>query len=119
MSKRLCCKYNNSKEVRFGMERQVPGNYVRFPRVEVDCPGARIAEGFAQIVPALRSAAGTGKTVVSVECYPGVDQQELWEGLAALNPVLVIHSDDLAFAPEKWTPCWSRIFCPRTRCSAL
>lgn len=101
MSKRLCCKYNNSKEVRFGMERQVPGNYVRFPRVEVDCPGARIAEGFAQIVPALRSAAGTGKTVVSVECYPGVDQQELWEGLAALNPVLVIHSDDLAFAPEK------------------
>ena len=83
------------------MERQVPGNYVRFPRVEVDCPGARIAEGFAQIVPALRSAAGTGKTVVSVECYPGVDQQELWEGLAALNPVLVIHSDDLAFAPEK------------------
>ena len=76
------------------------GGYVRLPRVEVSCPGARVWEGFGGIAAALRDAAA-GKRVVSVECYPGVDQAELLAGLAALSPSLVIHSDDLAFEPEK------------------
>ena len=36
-----------------------------------------------------------------MECYPGVNQQELLEGLQSLGAVLTIHSDDLAFEPEK------------------
>lgn len=82
------------------MEKVRSGNYVLYPHVEVNCPEARLAEGFAQIMPMLRAAA-EGKRVLTVECYPGVDQQELLEGLAGLEPVLVIHSDDLAFEPEK------------------
>lgn len=83
------------------MNREQAGGYVLFPRVEVDCPDARVYEGFGAIAPALAAAAGPGKAVVSVECYPGVDQQELADGLAALHPVLVIHSDELAWEPEK------------------
>ena len=82
------------------MEKVRSGNYVLYPHVEVNCPEARLAEGFAQIMPMLRAAA-EGKRVLTVECYPGVDQQELLEGLTGLEPVLVIHSDDLAFEPEK------------------
>ena len=82
------------------MEKVRSGNYVLYPHVEVNCPEARLAEGFSQIMPMLRAAA-EGKRVLTVECYPGVDQQELLEGLAGLEPVLVIHSDDLAFEPEK------------------
>ena len=83
------------------MNREQAGGYVLFPRVEVDCPDARVYAGFGAIAPALAAAAGPGKAVVSVECYPGVDQQELADGLAALHPVLVIHSDELAWEPEK------------------
>ena len=82
------------------MERQKAGGYVRFPRVEVHCPDARVWEGFGDIAAALGGAAA-GKRVITVECYPGVDQDELLAGLAALDPALVIHSDDLAFEPEK------------------
>ena len=67
------------------MNREQAGGYVLFPRVEVDCPDARVYEGFGAIAPALAAAAGPGKAVVSVECYPGVDQQELLDGLAALR----------------------------------
>lgn len=83
------------------MKKQQAGEYVQFPRVEVNCPRAQVYEGFEEIAPALAAAAGSGKTVVSVECYPGVDQQELADGLTALCPVLVIHSDELAWEPEK------------------
>lgn len=76
------------------------GKYVLYPRVAVHCPDARLAEGFAQIVPMLREATA-GKRVLSVECYPGTDQEELFRGLAALHPALVIHSDDLAWEPDK------------------
>lgn len=99
------------------MEKVRSGNYVLYPHVEVNCPEARLAEGFAQIMPMLRAAA-EGKRVLTVECYPGVDQQELLEGLAGLEPVLVIHSDDLAFEPENWTQPWSRTCCPTIPCSA-
>ena len=43
----------------------------------------------------------SGHTVLVVECYPGVNQAELLEGLSRLNFSEVIHSDDLAFEPEK------------------
>lgn len=76
------------------------GKYILYPRVAVHCPDARLAEGFSQIVPMLREATA-GKRVLSVECYPGTDQEELRRGLAALDPVLVIHSDDLAWEPDK------------------
>lgn len=89
------------------------GRYVMFPRVDVCCPDARVYEGAGAIARALGDACGTGKCVLSIECYPGVDQQELLDGLAALHPALVIHSDDLAFEPEKLDTALERDLLPQ------
>lgn len=89
------------------------GRYVMFPRVDVCCPDARMYEGAGAIARALGDACGTGKCVLSIECYPGVDQQELLDGLAALHPALVIHSDDLAFEPEKLDAALERDLLPQ------
>lgn len=89
------------------------GRYVMFPRVDVCCPDARVYEGAGAIARALGDACGTGKCVLSIECYPGVDQQELLDGLAALHPALVIHSDDLAFEPEKLDAALERDLLPQ------
>lgn len=89
------------------------GRYVMFPRVDVCCPDARVYEGAGTIARALGDACGTGKCVLSIECYPGVDQQELLDGLAALHPALVIHSDDLAFEPEKLDAALERDLLPQ------
>lgn len=89
------------------------GRYVMFPRVDVCCPDARVYEGAGAIARALGDACVTGKCVLSIECYPGVDQQELLDGLAALHPALVIHSDDLAFEPEKLDAALERDLLPQ------
>lgn len=89
------------------------GRYVMFPQVDVCCPDARVYEGAGAIARALGDACGTGKCVLSIECYPGVDQQELLDGLAALHPALVIHSDDLAFEPEKLDAALERDLLPQ------
>lgn len=89
------------------------GRYVMFPRVDVCCPDARMYEGAGAIARALGDACVTGKCVLSIECYPGVDQQELLDGLAALHPALVIHSDDLAFEPEKLDAALERDLLPQ------
>ena len=85
--------------------------YRTLPRVAVHCPGVQYQAGFAHIAPALKAAAA-GRRVVTVDCYPGVDQAELAAGLAALDPVLVIHSDDLALEPEKLDAALERDLLP-------
>lgn len=40
------------------------------------------------------------KTIITVECYPGVDQEEVLSLFSPLDPVETVHSDDLALAPE-------------------
>ena len=99
----LCCRYNKAKEADIVMmraEKEETGRYVLFPRVKAECPEARVSQGTPAIGAALRGAM-QGHKVLCVECYPGVDQEEV---LACLQPVgaqLVVHSDDLAFEPEK------------------
>ena len=95
------------------MCQEKSGRYVMFPRVDVCCPDARVYEGAGAIARALGDACVTGKCVLSIECYPGVDQQELLDGLAALHPALVIHSDDLAFEPEKLDAALERDLLPQ------
>lgn len=83
------------------MSLEKTSGYRQHPTIEVDCPGAVVSQGFDEILPQLRQALVGGKKVLCVECYPGVDQEELLQGLMGLQPALVIHSDDLAFEPEK------------------
>ena len=40
------------------------------------------------------------KTVITVECYPGVNQEEVLSLFSPLEPVETVHSDDLALPPE-------------------
>lgn len=75
-------------------------NYIRFPRTPVSEDSSAVALGFDEICRRL-DRRFRGKTVVSVECYPGVDQAELLRGLEPLGFTEIIHSDDLAFEPEK------------------
>lgn len=78
------------------------GSYRRFPKTVVETDGGAVRTGFDEICARLAEACrGRAKTVLTVECYPGVDQRELLQGLQPLQPALVVHSDDLAFEPEK------------------
>lgn len=76
-------------------------NYVQFPHISVRCPQAEVEQGYDQIVRALDAAAHGPKTILTVECYPGTDQEELLRGLSPLRARLVIHSDDLAFEASR------------------
>ena len=99
----LCCKGNQNKEAGSAMTRakqEDTGRYVQFPRVQVNCPKARVSQDGAAIGKALRRAM-QGRKVLCVECYPGVDQAEVLACLAPVGAELVLHSDDLAFEPEK------------------
>lgn len=68
----------------------------------VETDGGAVRTGFDEICARLAEVCrGRAKTVLTVECYPGVDQRELLQGLQPLQPALVVHSDDLAFESEK------------------
>ena len=82
------------------VKKEDTGRYVLFPRVQVNCPEARVSRDAAAIGEALRRAM-QGRKVLCVECYPGVDQAEVLACLAPVGAELVLHSDDLAFEPEK------------------
>lgn len=73
--------------------------YRRFPTIQVGAAdhAARGTDAVKQELHAL--CAGSSKTVVTVECYPGTDQAEI----LALFPhaELVIHADDLAILPAE------------------
>ena len=73
--------------------------YRRFPTIQVGAAdhAARGTDAVKQELHAL--CAGSSKTVVTVECYPGTDQAEI----LALFPhaELVIHADDLAIPPAE------------------
>ncbi len=93
------------------MSEKSVSNFVQFPKCKIDCPNAQVFEGFAAISEILKEKVQGEKTVLTIECYPGVDQNELLEGIASLEPTLVIHSDELAFEPEKWMRFWKKTFC--------
>ena len=73
--------------------------YRRFPTIQVGAAdhAARGTDAVKQELHAL--CAGSSKTVVTVECYPGTDQAEI----LALFPhaELIIHADDLAIQPAE------------------
>lgn len=58
------------------------GSYRRFPKTAVKTDGGAVRTGFDEIRARLAGACrGRAKTVLTVECYPGVDQRELLQGL--------------------------------------
>ena len=78
-------------------------NYDKFPFVAVPGTDDACVAGWADIGQRLRAtvqAGGRAKTVIVVECYPGVDEAAVWEALVReLNPHMTICTAD-ALKPE-------------------
>ena len=83
------------------MKKIGAGQFERFPQIEIKGVKATVCEGLSNAVSQWKKDCKGEKTVITIECYPGVNQEELEQGLQALGASLVIHSDDLAFEPEK------------------
>ena len=83
-------------------------HYDPFPKISVSGSSEAVSLGFPAICERLRRLIRQ-KTVITVECYPGVDQEAVLEGLSPAGIFAVLHSDDLAFEPEKMTAYWPRI----------
>ena len=74
--------------------------YRQFPTIAVTGHDGDADRGFGAIRHRIAGLCrGRDKTVLVVECYPGVDQRELLEGLAPLGLAAAVHSDDLALSP--------------------
>ncbi len=72
--------------------------YRRFPTIQA-APTARAVRGTDAVKQELHTLCGEDRLVVTVECYPGVDQAEV----LALFPraALVLHADELAIPPAE------------------
>ena len=76
--------------------------YRQFPTISITGypdSAAAGAESIRERVAAL--CQGRKKTVVTVECYPGVDQSEVLALFSPLGLAGVIHSDSLALPPDQ------------------
>lgn len=81
-------------------------NYVIKPKMQISENADGIYSGFNEIASKLSDFCNSRKkTLIVVECYPGVDQNELLNGLKSLSFGLIINSDNLAFEPEKIDDC--------------
>lgn len=86
-----------------GRARRVPlrshSNYDKYPSVAVSQSTSNCWTGWPAILDRLRSLIGRGRSVVSVECYPGSFEQEIRRTLEeGLRPESVI------FTPELFKP---------------
>ena len=80
------------------------GNYDRFPEKTLDAPPGAACEGYETICHyILQKTEGMENGVLAVDCYPGVDMQELSAGLEGLRPAAVINSDDCFLSPADFT----------------
>lgn len=80
-------------------------NYDKFPFVAVPDTADLCVAGWADIAERLRRAIAkrkVDKTILIVECYPGVHETVLLDELKSrLAPVLVIHAAEAMLPPEK------------------
>ncbi len=80
-------------------------NYDKFPVVPVSGSAGACVTGWDAIVDRLRRAVtmrGTPKTVMVVECYPGVHEDSVRRELERrLRPALTIRAADLLLGPER------------------
>lgn len=83
------------------MKKIKAGTFERFPQIKIQGIKAQICTGLSEAACLWKQRTQEKKTVITIECYPGVNQTELLEGLHGLGAAVIIHSDELAFEPEK------------------
>jgi len=79
-------------------------NYDKSPMVEVSAGAGRCVQGWESVCQRLQvavSAHASARTVVTVECYTGVQEAEVEKALQGLHPDLVIHSSEAFHAPDE------------------
>lgn len=82
-----------------------PTDYDKFPTIEVPaCHASACWTGWEAVVAQLRKdlqAKDRTKTILVVECYQGVDDAELLEGLKRLAPAALFESKRAMLTPER------------------
>lgn len=73
-------------------------NYDKYPEVKVEGFENEAWRGYEDIIEEIKGKINKDKYIVTVDCYPGVRENEVLELLKkGLNPSLVIKSDDVFF----------------------
>lgn len=77
-------------------------SFRRFPRIPIDgYQDSAIGDSRSILRHFQDLCKDRSRTVIVVECYPGVNQEEVLALLAPLEPAVTIHSDDLALPPAE------------------
>lgn len=76
--------------------------YRKFPKIYIEgFPNEAVSGQDSVRQQIAKLCEGRQKTILVIECYPGVNQQELLEMLTPLKMCEIIHSDDLALTPTQ------------------
>ena len=79
-------------------------NYDKFPFVPVPGSDGACVAGWDSIARRLREAVearGQSRSVIVIDCYPGVDEAAVANGLRSLQPALVIRAADAMRSPAE------------------
>ena len=77
-------------------------NYEKRPIKVIKNGEGKATQGWSNIINLLKTQSGsTKKQVIVIDCYPGVDINEIEKAIAALNPTLLINSDNFAWQPKQ------------------
>lgn len=78
------------------------GNYDKFPKKKIDCTPQEVQSGWTAICEALAARhTGRTRTVIAVECYPGIDMAELQTALSAIPGARLFNAEECALPSEE------------------
>ncbi len=77
-------------------------NYDKYPTKHIKGYKDQSFKGYENILEAVKlKCSDNKKQVVVVDCYMGVDLEEIYNAFSKLNPILTIKSDDVAMSSEE------------------
>jgi mannose-6-phosphate isomerase class I len=91
---------------------QHESNYDKYPEIAVKGFEGEAWNGYSSILKEIKNSIekiSKAKTVVAIECYPGVRYDELYKGLISqLGAELIIHSDEASLEEKELTSLMER-----------
>ena len=73
-------------------------NYDKFPEVKINGFDESAWEGYSDIINKIsKDINNKGKSIIVIDCYPGVRENEILNAFSQLHPVLIINSDDCSY----------------------
>ena len=77
-------------------------NYDKYPTKHIKGYKDQSFKGYENILEAVKlKCSDNKKSVVVIDCYMGVDLEEIYNAFSKLNPILTIKSDDVAMSSEE------------------